>query len=168
MPRTLPIALLLALALAPAAHGEEPRNPEEATIRQMVADQAEAWNRQDAKAWSKHFAPDADFVNIFGMVFQGRTEIEARHAAIFATIFKGSRTQVTIRRLVFPAPDLALVDTEHAVTGYSGLPPTVHPTGEPAALRTRMKYVMKKAHGQWTIIAGQNTDVKPPPKRVKQ
>jgi uncharacterized protein (TIGR02246 family) len=159
---------LVSLALLPlgATAGEAAKaGVDEAAIRALVAEQAEAWNRGDAAAWSKDFVSEADFVNIFGMVLNGREEIEKRHADIFATIFKGSRTQVTVRRFVLVGKDkdVAVVDTDHVVTGYGKLPPTVHPTGEPAALRTHMKYVMKKVDGRWWIIAGQNTDVKPPP-----
>ncbi len=162
------VALVLSLMLAPvAALADEPRNPEETTLRQLIAAQTEAWNRHDAAQWSKDFAPDADFVNIAGTVFQGRAEIEKRHAGIFASIFKNSRTQVTVRRLVFLGPDIAVVDTDHEVTGHEGLPPGVQNT-EDGVLRTRMRYVMRKAEGKWLIAAGQNTDVKPAPKAPKK
>ncbi|MDY7231607.1 SgcJ/EcaC family oxidoreductase [Hyalangium sp. s54d21] len=154
----------VSLLLTRGAWADAPQSQDEATLRQMVATQTEAWNRQDAAEWSKDFSPDADFVNIVGTVFQGRAEIEKRHAGIFASIFKGSRSKVTVRRLVFLGPDVAVVDTEHEVTGHSGLPPGVQNTEEPGVLRTRMKYVMKKSGGKWQITSGQNTDVKPPPK----
>jgi len=162
------VCCLVSLALFPlGAKAEEAAKAgdDEATLRQMVAAQAEAWNRGDATAWTQDFAEDSDFVNIFGMVFNSRKQIEERHAAIFATIFKGSRTEVTVRRLVFLGKDkdVAVVDTDHSVTGYGKLPPTIHPTGQPKALRTHMKYVLKKVDGRWWIVAGQNTDVKPKP-----
>jgi uncharacterized protein (TIGR02246 family) len=162
------LAVLLSLVLAPAVHANEARSQDEALIRQLVAAQTEAWNRHDAAEWSKDFAPDADFVNIFGMVFQGKAEIEKRHAGIFASIFKDSRTQVTIRRLVFLGPEAAVVDTDHEVTGHAGLPPGVQNSDETGVLRTRMKYVMRKTGGKWQIVAGQNTDVKPAPKGAKK
>lgn len=159
------LAGVLSLVLVPmAARADKTHGKDEAAIRQLVAAQAEAWNRHDATAWSKDFAPDADFVNIVGTAFQGREEIEKRHAGIFAGIFKTSTTKVTVRRLVFLGPDVAIVDTDHEVTGHSGLPPGVQNTEESGTLRTRMKYVMKKVKGAWQIAAGQNTDVKPAPK----
>lgn len=157
-------ALVLSFAFIPSAHADEVRGMarEEVALRKLVADQTEAWNRHDAAAWSKDFAPDAEFINIVGTVFHGRTEIEQRHAAIFASVFKDSRSEVTVRGLRFLAPDIAVLDTEHVVTGFSGLPPGVQPT-EPGLLRTRMRYVMKRTDGAWRIVAGQNTDVKPAP-----
>lgn len=163
--RALFLAVMLSLVLVPvAARADKARGQDEAALRQLVAAQAEAWNQHDATAWSKDFAPDADFVNIVGTVFQGREEIAKRHAGIFASIFKTSRTVVTVRRIVFLGPDVAIVDMDHEVTGHGGLPPGVQNTDESGTLRTRMKYVMKKAKGAWQIAAGQNTDVKPAPK----
>ena len=158
-------AVLLSLVLVPPALAKAPagaRAQDEATLHKLVADQAEAWNRQDAVAWSRDFAPDAEFINIVGTVFSGRAEIEKRHAAIFNTLFKGSRTQVTVRKLLFLTDDVAVLDMEHRVTGYGGLPPGVQPTvsGE---LRTQMRYVLKRTGGPWRIVAGKNTDGKPAP-----
>ena len=147
---------------APGAAG--PGKPSvEAAIRGLVAAQAEAWNHGDAAAWSKVFEPDADFVNIFGTVFSGRKEIEERHAAVFATFFRGSQTVVTVRRLVFLTPRLAIVDSDHVVTGYGALPATLHPVD--GAVRTRMKYVVRKSGRGWSVVAAQNTELKPPPAR---
>jgi uncharacterized protein (TIGR02246 family) len=162
----LVVALLLGhtLGLGPAAAEQgKARSTDETAIRAMMAAQADAWNRGDAAAWSKDFAQDADFVNIFGMVFSGRKEIEERHAGIFASIFKGSQSAVTVRRVVFLTPRLAIVDSDHVVTGYGALPPTLHPVD--GAVRTRMKYVMRKGPKGWVIVAAQNTEMKPLPAR---
>ncbi|MCP3143637.1 SgcJ/EcaC family oxidoreductase [Pyxidicoccus sp. QH1ED-7-1] len=154
----------MTFALSPLA-GAAPagaRAQDEAALRKLVAEQTEAWNRQDAAAWSKDFAEDAEFINIVGTIFVGRPEIEKRHAFVFSTAFKGSRSEVTVRKLLFLEGGVAVVDTEHRVTGYAGLPPGVQAT-EPGVLRTQMRYVVKKTRGQWRIVAGQNTDVKPAP-----
>ncbi len=155
------VALMFVLAPPAAADsGKAARSRDEAAIRELVAAQAEAWNRSDAAAWSKDFVPDAEFINIAGTVFKGRAEIETRHAFVFGTLFKGSRTEVTVTRVVFLGGDVAVTDMEHVVTGYAGLPPGVQPT-EAGVLKTRMRYVMKKNGKRWEIFAGQNTDVKP-------
>jgi uncharacterized protein (TIGR02246 family) len=161
--RVLLHGALLVLALSPLsgmAGALEGHAQDEAALRALVDRQAEAWNRSDAAAWSKDFAPDADFVNIVGMVFSGRAEIEKRHAFIFAGVFKGSRARVTFRKLSFPRPDVALLETEHEVTRFGVLPPGIQPT-EPGVLRTRMKYVLIREQAGWQIIAAQNTAVGP-------
>ncbi|WP_244227285.1 SgcJ/EcaC family oxidoreductase [Corallococcus aberystwythensis] len=133
---------------------------DELDLRQLVKAQTKAWNAHDAAAWTRDFTDDADFINIVGTVFQGRAEIETRHAAIFASIFKTSHAEVTVRKVHFPSADIAVVDTVHEVTGHTGLPPGVQNTKE-GLLRTQMRYVLKRSQKQWRIVAGQNTDVKP-------
>ncbi len=165
-PRWVAAAVLLTFALVPRADAAPAgaHAQDEAALRKLVAEQTEAWNRSDAAAWSKDFAPDAEFINIVGTVFSGRAEIERRHAFVFGSLFKGSRSEVTVGKVLFLGTkgDVAVVDMEHRVTGYAGLPPGVQAT-EPGVLRTRMRYVLAKAGGSWRIVAGQNTDVKPAP-----
>lgn len=158
-------AVALVFCVTPPAGAQTKQGPQardEEVLRKLVTAQTEAWNRHDAAAWSKDFAPDATFINIVGSVFTGREEIERRHAAIFAGMFKDSHSEVAVSSVRFVAPGVALVDTEHVVKGYTGLPPGVQPT-EPGVLRTRMRYVLKQTGGRWWIVAGQNTDMKPVP-----
>ncbi|HLL51958.1 MAG TPA: SgcJ/EcaC family oxidoreductase [Myxococcaceae bacterium] len=155
------VAVLGASAQAQPAKSTQ-RARDEAALRELVAAQAEAWNRHDAAAWSRDFTDDADFVNIAGMQFSGKADVEKRHDAIFKTHFRDSKTAVTVRRIVFLGPNLAIVDANHEVTGFTPLPAV--PSTEPGVLRTRMKYVVEKQKGAWRIIAGQNTAVAPQPK----
>ena len=157
-----PLAALSLLLLSTACNNPD-HAQDEVDLRQLVSVQTDAWNTHDATAWSKDFADDAEFINIVGTVFQGHAEIETRHAAIFASIFKASHDEVTVRKVAFPGPDVAVVDMVHEVTGHTGLPPGVQNTEE-GLLRTQMKFVLKRTDGQWRIVAGQNTDVKPAPK----
>jgi len=159
--------LLLTLVLSAPAQADAPKGDthaqDEVALRKLVANQAEAWNRHDAAAWSKDFALDADFVNIVGTVLSGKQEIQERHALIFEKLFKLSQTRVTVRHIVFPSPDVAIVDMAHEVTGYTALPPGVQATS-PGVLRTLMKFVLTRTRdGDWKILAGQNTDIKPAP-----
>ena len=133
--------------------------PAEATIRAALARQAEAWNQHDAKAWVAPFARDAEFVNILGMLLQGRDEIERRHAEIFAGIFAQSSVVVTTRRVRSLGDDAAVAETDYELRGYSRLPPGISATDSDGTLRTRLKYVwMRRAEG-WVIVSAQNTAV---------
>lgn len=155
--------LACAWLMFPLACSHVDHTRDEQRIREQVDAQTAAWNRQDAVVWSQDFAPDADFINIVGTVFEGKAQIQERHAAIFESLFKGSQSKVTVRRISFLGDDVAVVDATHEVTGHPGLPPGVQNT-EPGLLRTQMRYVMQRsADGAWRIAAGQNTDVKPRP-----
>ena len=138
----------------------------EADIRALIADQAAAWNRHDAKAWASPFQPSAEFINILGTPFSGKPAIEGITTRIFASIFKDSRDSVTVRKVIFVTPELAIVHYEHAVSGYTALPPGIQPSEMDAqgkgVLRTLMVYVLQRgADGKWAIVNGQNTAILP-------
>lgn len=137
----------------------------ETDIRALIASQAEAWNRHDAKAWAAPFAQSAEFINILGTPFSGKPAIEGITARIFATIFKDSRDSVSVQKIVWVSPELAIAHYEHAVSGYTALPPGIQPSEMGAdgkgVLRTRMVYVLKRSSDGWQIVNGQNTAILP-------
>ena len=138
----------------------------EADIRALIADQAAAWNRHDAKAWASPFQPSAEFINILGTPFSGKPAIEGITSRIFASIVKNSRDSVTVRKIIMVSPELAIAHYEHAVSGYTALPPGIQPSEMDAegkgVLRTLMVYVLQRGtNGTWTIVNGQNTAILP-------
>ncbi len=110
--------------------------------------------------------PSAEFINILGTPFSGKPAIEGITARIFESIFKDSRDSVTVQKIVWVTPDLAIAHYEHAASGYTALPPGIQ-ASEPGAagkgvLRTRMVYVLQKgSDGTWMIVNGQNTAILP-------
>jgi uncharacterized protein (TIGR02246 family) len=138
----------------------------DADIRAIIADQAAAWNRHDAVAWASRFVPEAEFINILGTPFSGKPAIEGITTRIFASIFKDSHDSVTVQKIIMVTPELAIAHYEHAVSGYTALPPGIQPSelggdGKPV-LRTRMVYVLKRGKdGKWMIVNGQNTAILP-------
>src|SRR5271170_5188561 len=48
--------------------------------RNVVAGFATTWNRHDLDAFGQLFAPDAEFVNVAGVLWKGRQSIQANHA----------------------------------------------------------------------------------------
>ena len=71
--------------------------PEQAMNRKdaeaLVAEVEAAWNSHDIVRFAACFATDADFVNVAGAWWRGRAEIEERHAASHADMFKNSTMQ---------------------------------------------------------------------------
>ena len=124
----------------------------DASIRRALAQQAQAWNQHDAKAWAAPFAEDAEFVNIMGTLLQGRPEIERRHAEIFSSIFARTRVEVTVRQVRVLAKGAAVAETDYALRGYDRLPPGIRPTDADGTLRTRMKYVWQLRADGWRIV----------------
>ena len=139
----------------------------ETSIRRALAEQAEAWNRHDAKAWSASFTDDADFVNVLGMLFQGRAEIERRHADLFRSIFARSQVVVTTRKVRLLGKAAAVAETDYELRNYDRLPGGIRPTDADGTLRTRLKYVWELTPAGWRIVSAQNTAVLPPPTRAE-
>jgi len=151
--------LLSGLLLAPlgCSHSDE-ANGESALLR-LIAKQAEAWNRHDARAWSEPFLPQAEFVNILGMLLEGRAQIEKRHAELFNGIFSKSRVVVTPRKILSLGATSALVETIHELRDFTRLPPGLQPSDADGTLRTRMKYVMSLTPDGWCVASAQNTAI---------
>ncbi len=133
-----------------------------AAIRGIIADLDSAWAHADAERWAAHYAPDADFINILGMLMPDRESMKARHHDIFTGVFRGSRHTGTLRRLRFLDADVAIADVDVAVTGFASLPPGSRAT-EPGVLRTRMRHVLARVDGEWRIVTSQNTAILPRP-----
>jgi uncharacterized protein (TIGR02246 family) len=132
---------------------------DETRISRIVAEQVAAWDAGDAKAFSASFADDGSFTNIRGDVFYGHQAFEDRHAEIFRTFFKGSKLSMSVSKIRFVRPDVAIVDVVTEVSELKGLPPGVR-TGGDGKIHTRLQEVFVKDGGKWRIASYHNVDVK--------
>jgi uncharacterized protein (TIGR02246 family) len=156
------LGLVLIAVVGCAPDGGE-KSQGEAAIVALLAAQAQAWNAHDARAWVTPFTADADFVNIRGTLFQGRAQIEQRHAELFRGVFSKSRVTVTTRKVVSLGATAALAETVHELRDYERLPPGIAPSDVDGTLRTRLKYVLVLNADGWRIRSAQNTAVLPTP-----
>jgi uncharacterized protein (TIGR02246 family) len=76
-------------------------------IERLAALFTESWNRHDMAQFAQLFVRDADFVNVVGMWWKNREEIEKAHAYSHSTFFKNSRLTGEIAALKFLRPDIA-------------------------------------------------------------
>jgi len=134
--------------------------PDVTAIRTIIQDEADAWNKGDAAAYSQHFAADGTFTNIRGEFFAGHAAFLKQHEVIFQGIFNHTTAQLDIVSLVFVDHDVAIVEALTAVGGMAqkaaGM--TVDANGR---LRTRLLQVVAKQNGEWRVVAYHNVDVKP-------
>lgn len=134
-----------------------------AAVKEMLAAEQTAWNAGDSVAYADEYTDDADFINIRGQVFTGKTAVQQQHAMIFAGPFKSSTIQIELRKLTEAGAGVILVDTDQTVTNFRGLPPGVVATSA-ATLITHFKYlVVRQKDGTWKFLSGQNTAVLPNP-----
>lgn len=135
------------------------RNQGDATIRRLIADQQDAWNRADAGGFGARFHEEGTFTNVLGDVSHGRAAFIERHAFIFGTIFKASTVRLEVRRVHFPVDDVAVVDIDSSLSGFAGVPPGVsHPAD--GILRSSLLEVFVRNSAGWWIAAFHNVDVK--------
>ena len=131
---------------------------DEQTIRDIIAQQEIAWIAGDANAYGARFHPDGTFTNIFGNRYIGREAFIDRHARVFTTIGKGSKSTYDVKRIHFPVPGTAIVDIDYAWTGYGPLPHGFAPQPD-GTLRTSLLEVLVKDQNGWWIVAYHNGDV---------
>ena len=149
------------LPLAVAGVGQSP-SVNEAKIRSIVQDEADAWNRGDAEAFGAHYAENGEFTNVIGQQLYGREAFIAQHARIFSTIYKGSDNVFSVSKITFLRPDVALVDIDGVLSGALRLPPGVK-ASEDGAVHVKLLEVMTRDEGGWSIAAFHNVAVSPLP-----
>jgi uncharacterized protein (TIGR02246 family) len=133
-------------------------------IEELVAAETAAWNRGDAAAYASRFAPDGGFTNVIGKVYYGRQAFEARHAELFKTMYKGSVLKQSIGKLRFIRTDVAIVDIDVELTGYSSVPTGVRTESDNVG-RAKLQMVLVKENASWWITAYHNVSVAPMPPR---
>jgi uncharacterized protein (TIGR02246 family) len=128
---------------------------DERQIEQLLGELTDAWNRGDANAYGARYLADATFTNANGSFYLGRDEFDRRHEEIFRGVLRGTTLAMTINKLRFVRPDVAIVDVG---TGISGSP--LRPQGvevEPdGLLRSCLLMVLLKQDGGWWIAAYHN------------
>lgn len=144
--------LLVAALVACSAHAQE--SPDAKDARAAVAGFERAWNQHDMEAFAGLFTEDADFVNIEGTRWRGRTAIKEAHAFVHASIFKQSHldiVDVTIRQL---GPDVIVARATWHLEGQT--------TMKGAAVPARsgiLTTVLTRSGSGWKIDTAQNTDI---------
>jgi uncharacterized protein (TIGR02246 family) len=121
----------------------------ETAIADLYHQLLDAWNRRDAAAFAKLFAPDGSLVGFDGSPIDGRAEIESHLRPIFAdhptAAYVGK-----IREVRFLSDDTALL---RAVVGM--IPPGQHDINP--ATNAIQSLVAVRQNGEWVIAHYQNT-----------
>ncbi len=152
-----PLALIGLLGIAGMQASAAPsQNAEEAAVKAAVQSFVDAWNQHDMAAFAALFSEDADFVNVRGTRWVGRSAIREGHAAAHATIFKNSQLRILELSVRLLKPDVAVARWACELTGQTT------PAGESVPPRRAIPtFVMTKTQGRWLIVVAQNTDIVP-------
>lgn len=125
----------------------------------IVQSYTESWNQQGGRGFGKGFSEDADFVNIYGMHFSGKQEIEERHIAILSKFLKDSQLSIQDIRLREVQPGLIVALVRWKLDGYRAPGEDISIPGE--VREGIFTQVFVKGEHNWEITASQNT-LKPP------
>jgi uncharacterized protein (TIGR02246 family) len=153
--------LFLSLALLLGANRAFAQFPaaDEAAIRKVVQQMTANYTDHKFSDMANYTTPDVSWVNIVGMWWRGRPDVQLAHQRIFDSIFRGvsfKPGEVTVRAIT---PDVAVVNLYCAVGAYyppDGVNRGTNKTGDDQDLLT---LVMVKKQGKWLLTAGQNTVV---------
>jgi uncharacterized protein (TIGR02246 family) len=157
MTAAVPVAAAT-LVVMMAYHASAPRvdrREDESAIRKLQAQQQEAWNRHDAKAYAALFTDDGDVVNVVGWWWKGRREIERQLTAAYAVVFRESRLTITEVEVRFLARDIAVAHVRWTMEG-ARTPPAI-----PQPRQGIQIQVLQKRSAVWRIAAFQNTNSMP-------
>jgi uncharacterized protein (TIGR02246 family) len=116
------------------------------------------WNRHDMKSFAELFSEDAQFVNVIGLWWRSRLEIQKQHEALHATRMRHSHLVATETSVRLLRPDVAVLHFRWQLTGDSGIDGVTLPMR-----RGVMSLVMVQTRGKWQIASAQNTDAVPLP-----
>jgi hypothetical protein len=136
-------------------------------VRNVVAGFATTWNRHDLDAFGKLFAPDADFVNVAGVLWTGRKSIQTQHAYIHGVIppdtpgfseedrrYYGIFKNSTLK---FDRIEVRLLRKEVAIARVNW-----ELLGDARAQNSRRGmfiFVLTRENAGWLITAAQNTEI---------
>lgn len=84
-------------------------DPLRQAVMAFLQAQEDAWNAADAKAMFDWATPDIHWVNVVGMHWRGREEVERAHRIYFDIMFRGvPKKLVEIERLTALTPEVAV------------------------------------------------------------
>jgi uncharacterized protein (TIGR02246 family) len=131
------------------------QDADQQAIQDVISGYTDAWNLNEGIGFADGFTEDADFVNIYGMHFSGKDEIESRHQQILQTFLKGTTLEIISTELREVNPDLVIALVRWRVTGFGNS--FAKMVGVEQILEGIFTQVFINTGDQWLITASQNT-----------
>ena len=137
------LASILILLAFPAGVVAKSQASDEAAIRKVFSDFAEAWGKDDAKSMASQYTVDGDIINPTGRRANGREQIEKLFADEHATTFKGTHITFSEGTIHFVTPDVAVFTSNYEIPGAH------MPNAGEMTLKGIVTSVMVKKKGKW-------------------
>ena len=113
-----------------------------------------SWNKHDFSDMKNYIAGDCDFVNIVGMHWKGREDIQYAHQTYHDQFFKNTsmeKRSVTIRLL---KPNIAIALLNWHIGKYDAPDGSIR--GDNDDLATM---IFEKRNGKWLLTASENVEI---------
>ena len=123
-------------------------------IQALLEAMSKAWNKHDAKDYSRSFLEEADFTDLTGRNVYGRDSIEKDHEKSFATVFKNSSLKITGKKIRYITNDIIAVDAWWEITGAKSPDGKDIPPGKGLA-----NLLMTRNGEQWLILIMHNMNL---------
>src|SRR5688500_7477363 len=105
--RKIHFTVMLALLIGPAqVHHLRAQSADEAAIKRIEQFWDDNWNRHDPKGMAALLTEDADFVNVNGEWFKGRSAFQALMTRAHAMQFKDSTRTTLATTVKFLTPEI--------------------------------------------------------------
>jgi uncharacterized protein (TIGR02246 family) len=155
-------ACLLMATIAYSLNSAFALEPSEVTaIQEIIHAYTDSWNQRDCQGFGDHFTEDADWVNVFGMLFSGRAEIEDRHVKIMQSFQKGSKLEILDTKLREVQPGLVIGLIHWRL--HQGFASTDSEITKPKETREgHFMQVFINSDKKWEITASSNTLIAKP------
>jgi len=131
---------------------------EAAAAKAVAAHFVDDWNSHDMKSFAELFTENADFVNVIGLWWRGRPEIQKQHEALHSTRMRNSHLAATETAVSVLRPGVAVVHVRWELIGDTGIDGVTLPPRQGI-----LSLVTIRTGRKWQIASAQNTDVVPLP-----
>ncbi|WP_259016621.1 SgcJ/EcaC family oxidoreductase [Emticicia fluvialis] len=145
--------LMLGLWL-PCTLAAQTRTKDQAAVEKQVEAIINSWNRHDYSDMPTYATEDCDWVNIVGMWWQNRKEVEYAHEVFHKGMFRDVTLKLDSVKTRVITPDVILARVYKTIGAYKSPSGTVYPKAQNLLM---LLYVKK--NGKWLLTAGQNVVV---------
>ena len=146
-------ALLFGASL-PGAWSQSVDNRDTEDIRAAIRSFETGWNRHDIDAMFQAFTPDAEWLNVVGMWWQGLQDVKRAHRVYHETLFANTSFNIDQIHVRLVTRDTAVAVVRWNKGSFLAPDGRQWPAG-----RDMMSLVLVRQGEHWLIAAGHNTTI---------
>ncbi len=132
----------------------QPNDSDQKAIEKQVEAFTNSWNKHDFSDLKNYTTPDLDWVNVVGMYWNGRKEVEFAHQTFHNEMFKKTPLKNNWIKIKFITPDAAVAHVSTRAGAYMTPSGYNVPEQDNIALM-----VFVKQRGQWLLTSCENVNV---------